>query len=217
MPSLITEGLIIKRHNFGEADRILTVLTDRYGKISVVARGVRKITSRRAGNIELLNLVKLHLFKAKSYTLTEAESISTFPKLKQNLVLTTSAFHILELIDRLVAEGQPHRDLFDLTVAMLKLLERNPRQILLRAYEVKTLSILGFWGIRAIRELGEVDPKIEQLLNTLESSSWTEISLLTLSEAEAVALERLLRYYIEKILESDLKSVKVMRDIRDRS
>ena len=69
MVSLTTEGLIIKRKDFGEADRILTVLTDRFGKISVVAKGVRRITSRRAGNIELLNLVKLHLFKAKNYNL----------------------------------------------------------------------------------------------------------------------------------------------------
>ena len=63
MPSVTVEGLILKRANFGEADRMLTILTKNLGKISVVARGVRKITSRRAGNVELLNLVKIGLKK----------------------------------------------------------------------------------------------------------------------------------------------------------
>src|SRR5258708_11287786 len=102
MPAVTTQGLILKRSNFGEADRVITALTDRYGKISIIAKGVRKITSRRAGNIEVLNLVKLHLFKARSYTLSEAESIQTFPTIKENLTLSTTAFHVIELVDRLV-------------------------------------------------------------------------------------------------------------------
>ncbi len=214
MPAVATDGLILKRRNFGEADKILTVLTDRFGKISVVARGVRKITSRRAGNVELLNLVKLHLFKAKSYTLTEAESINTFPNVKANLLLTTNAFHVLELIDRLSPEDQPNRGLFDLTVEMLKLLERNPRQIFLRAYEVKVLMILGFWGVRAIDEVGGADPEIKELLVEFEDKSFSEISNLRINESQAVALERILRYYIEKILESNLKSVRVMKELK---
>ncbi|MBI2593599.1 DNA repair protein RecO, partial [Candidatus Daviesbacteria bacterium] len=79
MPSVAVEGIILKRTNFGEADRMLTVLTKNLGKITVIARGVRKITSRRAGNVELLNVVKLGLFKGKGYTLTEAQSVQTFP------------------------------------------------------------------------------------------------------------------------------------------
>src|SRR5437773_1848962 len=133
MPAVTTEGLILKRKDFGEADRVLTVLTQRYGKISVIAKGVRKITSRRAGNIEVLNLVKLHLFKAKNYNLSEAESIETFQKLKGNLTLSTTSFHIIELVDRLVPEEQKNERLFDLVVAVLKVLVENPRQIFVRA------------------------------------------------------------------------------------
>ena len=50
-----TEGIILKRINFGEADRILTSYTKHFGKISLLAKGVRKITSRKGGNIELFN------------------------------------------------------------------------------------------------------------------------------------------------------------------
>ncbi len=207
MPAVTTEGLILKRKNFGEADRVLTALTDRYGKISVMAKGVRRITSRRAGNIEILNRVKMHLFKAKNYILTEAESIETFSKLKENLTLSTSAFHIIELVDRLTPEEQKNPQLYSLVISVLKILNDNPRQIFIRAFEVKLLSMLGFWSIDAVRE---VDSEIKGVLENLEYSSWEQISQMKLNEDQAVALEQIMRAYIEKTLESSLKSVKVM-------
>lgn len=212
MPALTTEGLILRRSNFGEADRVLTVLTDRFGKISITARGVRKITSRRAGNVELLNLVKLHLFKGKNYTLTEAESIETFQGIKNNLSLSTAAFHILELVDRLIPQDQINKVVFDLTVATLRILEENPRQIFIRGFEVKLLSLLGFWSIDAIKDL---TPRTRELLERLEYNSWEQISVLEIKKEEAIALERVLRYYLEKILESKLKSVRVLEKVKN--
>lgn len=211
MPGVSTEGLILKRKNFGEADRVLTVLTDKFGKISVNARGVRRITSRRAGNIELLNRVKLHLFKAKSYTLTEAESIETFSKLKANLTLSTTAFHVIELVDRLTAENQVNHNLYDLTVAILRILDKNPRQIFLRAFEVKVLSLLGFWSINAVVDM---DPETSSLLHRLEYNSWQVIGEMEINEGQALALERIMRYYTEELLEGPLKSVNVLRQLR---
>lgn len=212
MPGVTTEGIILKRKDFGEADRVITILTPRYGKISVIARGVRRITSRRAGNVELLNRVRLHLFKAKSYTLTEAESIETFAKLKQNLTLATSAFHVIELIDRLTVEEQMNQSLYDLTVGVLQLLENNPRQLFLRAFEVKVLTLLGFWSIN---ELYDVDEETKGLLEKLEYASWSQINELHIDEAQALALESIMRYYTEKVLEAPLKSAKVMRQIKE--
>lgn len=211
MPALTTEGIILKRTNFGEADRVLTVFTDRFGKISVIARGVRKITSRRAGNVEVLNRVKLQLFKGKNYTLTEAESLETFAKLKENLTLSTSAFHVLELVDRLTAESQKTPHIFELTVAILRILEKNPRQIFIRAYEVKLLALLGFWGIGAIREL---DQELKVLLEKLENLSWDLIEEIEINQEQAIALEQVMRYYIEKILESGLKSIDVLKKLK---
>lgn len=212
MPAVTTEGLILKRSNFGEADRVLTVLTDRFGKISVIARGVRKITSRRAGNIELLNRVKLHLFKAKNYTLSEAESIETFEKLKGNLALSTTAFHIIELVDRLVPEDSKNVQLYELAVSVLQILEKNPRQIFVRAFEVKLLTLLGFWSINAIKDLND---GVRVVLLKLEFNSWAEIGQMEIKQEQAIALERVLRYYIERTLESSLKSIKVMGKLKE--
>lgn len=81
MHGIKVEGIILKRRNLGEADRILTVFSKNLGKISVLAKGVRRITSRRAGNVELLNRVSMYLHRAKSFLiLTEAISLNTFQK-----------------------------------------------------------------------------------------------------------------------------------------
>lgn len=221
MPAVSTEGLILKRKDFGEADRVLTVLTDRYGKISVIARGVRKINSRRAGNIEVLNRVKLHLFKAKSYSLSEAESIETFTKLKENLTLSTTAFHIIELVDRLTPEEQKNPRLYELVVKTLQILQENPRQIYVRAFEVKLLSLLGFvtfqtntFQVSNAFHLEGVNMVVMEMLRKLEVESWEKIGKLKIEGPQALALERILRYYLEKILESGLRSAKVMDKLK---
>lgn len=211
MPSVTTEGLILKRKNFGEADRVLTVLTDRFGKISVIAKGVRRITSRRAGNVEVLNRVKLHLFKSKNYNLNEAEAIETFAKLKENLTLSTTAFHIVELIDKLIPEEQKNTQVYSLSIATLQILEKNPRQIFIRAFEVKILAMLGFWSPDAIHDLSNEDRAI---LEQLEYSSWEQIGKIDIPPDQSGSLERILKAYLEKTIESKLRSMNVMSQFK---
>ncbi|MGH7246436.1 MAG: DNA repair protein RecO, partial [Candidatus Levyibacteriota bacterium] len=57
------EGIIIKRRNMGEADRVLTILTKDQGKMTIKAKGVRKIASKRASHIEPLNKVTMSIYK----------------------------------------------------------------------------------------------------------------------------------------------------------
>lgn len=211
MPAYTTEGIILKRTNFGEADRILTVLTDRFGKITVTARGVRRITSRRAGNVELLNRVKLHLFKGKSYTLTEAEAIDTHEELKKNLTLSTISFHIIELVDRLTSENQKNTSIYYLTLQTLKILEENPRQIFIRAFEVKILTLSGFWSIE---EAGDINPEVKGLLIELGEKDFPQIARMELTRDQSLSLERVLQYFTEKVLEGSLKSMNVLKQLR---
>lgn len=212
MPSLTVEGIILKRSNFGEADRMLTILTKNLGKISVVARGVRKITSRRAGNVELLNLVKVGLFKGKGYTLTEAASIETFPRIKSNLAISTAAFHILELANKFLPENDPNFQVYDLIVLTLKTFERNPRQLVLRAFEIKFLNLLGFFSTRA---LPGMDESSKQLIEALNNKPLAEVELMEVDSEKIVALEKVLRYYLEDVLESKLKSNSVMKGLKN--
>ena len=198
-----TEGIILKRKNFGEADRILTVFTLLKGKISIIAKGVRRVTSRRSGNVELLNRVSMYLYQAKGMpVLTEAESLQNFEKLKQDLTLSAVAFHIIELVDKLLAENQEDRILYFNLSEVLKRLERNPRQILIRAFEVKILSHLGFMGFEG-----------KEILEKLEKYPWDEIENLKINQKQAMELERVLRYHLERVIEGTLKSRKFLGKI----
>ncbi len=196
MPAFKTEGIILKRKDFGEADRILTVFTKRFGKVSVLARGVRKITSRRAGNIELLNRVMMFLHQGKNfYILTEAESIDSYQPLKNDLTLSTYAYHLLELTAKLTAENQENQILYDDLVSVLEKLVINPRRIFIRAYEAKILQLMGFASF------------------SLANKTWDEIEKLKINQKEAMELESKLRYYIERVLEGELKSRKFLEKI----
>ncbi len=219
MPGFKTEGVILKRRNFGEADRILTVFSLHRGKISVLAKGVRRITSRRAGNVELLNRVSMFLFPGKNFLiLTEAESFNTYPKLKEDLTLSTYAYHIIELMDKLTAENQENRRLYFELVEVLKRLSRKPRQILIRAFEAKILSLMGFMsfksdGVNVSHPRGVIASHLGNLLGSLESLSWDEIEKMEINEKEALELERVLRYHLERVIEGQLKSRKFLKKI----
>lgn len=204
------EGIILKRRNLGEADRILTVFSYQKGKISVLAKGVRRITSRRSGNVELLNRAVMYLHPAKNFLiLTEASSLSTYQKLKDDLILSTYAFHIIELVDKLTAENEVCRILYEHLVNVLQRLSRNPRQILIRAFEAKILSNQGFVNFRDFREFGE----LREILKKIETASWDEIEKIQLSEKEALELEQVLAYHIERVIEGPLKSRQLLKKI----
>ncbi len=208
MPSFKCEGIVLKRKDFGEADRVLTVFTLQKGKISIVAKGVRRVTSRRAGNVELLNRVQMYLYVGKGMPiLTEAESLETFSKLKEDLTLSTYAFHIIELVNKLTVENQENRILYEHLLQVLRRLSIKPRQILIRAFEAKVLADLGFIGFKEEGAgVGGLVGEAGDLLKKLETLSWDQIEKIPVNQKEAMELERVLRYHLERVIEGKLKS-----------
>lgn len=120
MHSHKVKGIILKRTNFKELDRILTVFTEELGKISIMAAGVRKITSRRSPHIELFNVSSLTLHKTKGFPiLTEAHTIESFSEVKEDLTRIGFAYHICELVDGLCPEAQENQKVFALLYSTL--------------------------------------------------------------------------------------------------
>ncbi len=147
MRSFKAEGIIIKRKNYGEADRIITVLTRYHGKLVVKASGVRKITSKRSAHVELLNHTNLNLYVNNKFpVLTEAEAIHDYYEIKNDLTKVGFAYHLCELIDGLCPEGQEQRGVFDLLKTTLERLSGDEdTAIIVHDFEVKLLSMLGYW------------------------------------------------------------------------
>lgn len=148
MRHLKDEAIIIKRRNYGEADRLITVFTKRNGKFTIKASGVRKIQSRRSSHIELLNHANLAMYKAHSMpVLTEVTTINNFSEIKNDLSRVGFAYHLCELIDGLCPENQELGSVFDLFVETLNRLETDEVLVpVIHEFEVELLSQLGFWN-----------------------------------------------------------------------
>lgn len=166
MRSIQTEGIVIKRKNIGEADKILTVFTPDQGKLQVKAKGVRRITSRRSPHIELLNHASLSLYRGESLPiLTEAEVIHDFAGLKKNLTRVWAAYHICELIDGLCPENEKHPDIFHLLKDTLyRISYEKQLKPVIQEFEIELLKILGFWNEERAERSGSTQDYIEELL-----------------------------------------------------
>lgn len=140
-----TEGIILKRINYGEADRILTIYTKHYGKIRALAKGVRRITSRRGGNVELFNQVTLFLHQGKNLDLlNEAQVVNSFKAWRRDLKKVAVAYYFAELVDKLTPEEQPNQAVFQLLSRYLGKIGTAILPELTRSFEEALLRELGF-------------------------------------------------------------------------
>lgn len=161
-----TEGIIIRRKNFGEADKILTIFSKHYGKIRAIAKGVRKPTSRKAGVLELFNHCRLVLHKGKNLDIiSEAEIIDSFSSWRKDLLKVQLAFYFGELVDKLTAEEQKNKVVFELLKNSLKSLGKRGENFLILAknFEMSLLNELGFGIPSNIRNEGDLQSYIESI------------------------------------------------------
>lgn len=150
MRTIKTEGIIIKRFNVGEADRILTVFTKRDGKYSIRAKGIRRVPSRRSAHVELLNYSQLTLYMGRSMpVLIEATATELFRDVKDDLTKVGFAYHICELINGLCPENQENQSVFTILHQVLtKLSEASVSEIpqVVHDFEIELLTSLGYWN-----------------------------------------------------------------------
>jgi DNA repair protein RecO (recombination protein O) len=140
------EAVIIRRSDFGEADRMLTLITPQ-GKRRVVAKGARKTTSRLAGHIELFTHTALLLAVGRNLDIiTQSSILHSYDNLRGDLRRISAAYYTAELIDRLLEEEDENRPAFELMVATLHQIDITiSLDLVLRFYE---LHILGYMGYR---------------------------------------------------------------------
>jgi DNA repair protein RecO (recombination protein O) len=142
------EGIILKRKNTGEADRIITVFTREYGKIRLIAKGIRKVKSRRAPYLEVFSRVILLIHTGKSLDgISEASAVVAYPALRKDLEKVSLAYFLCELVDVLLPEKQEHRDVYLLLSDALAALNAGSAPAIYaqsREFALSLLWALGF-------------------------------------------------------------------------
>ncbi len=141
-----TDAIILSRSDFGEADRLLTVFTPQRGKIRLLAKGARKITSRKAGHVELFMLTDMLVASGRTWDIvSQVEIVEPYRDLREDLDQTSHAYYLAELLDRFTEEHDANQPLFELLALTLARIS-NPADIFLalRYFEIHLLSLSGY-------------------------------------------------------------------------
>ena len=145
--SIRVHAVVLRHADWGEADRLVTLYTREQGKLRAVAKGARKITSRKAGHLEPFTHVKLQLARGRSlFIVTQADTVDAYLPLRETLLMTGTASYVVELLDRFVYEEEgANPTLFRLLAETLKRLANDEDPwLVVRYYEMRLLDFLGF-------------------------------------------------------------------------
>ena len=147
--SLKTEGIVLRSLRYGEADRILHLYTPDRGRVSAIAKGVRRAKSRFGGRLEPFFRLNLVLYEGRSelLTVTSAETLAGHPRLREDAAALDGAARACEAVARVFDDGDPHRGVYHLLANELALLNgdvaRAGRSNAL-AFRLKLLLAAGF-------------------------------------------------------------------------
>jgi DNA repair protein RecO (recombination protein O) len=141
-----TEAIVLRRKDFGEADRVLTLFTPEAGKIRALAKGVRKPASRKAGHLELYTRSNLLLAKGREMDIiTQAETVEAYRPLREDLLRSSYGSYCVELLDRFTPDEAENKPLYDLLARALGwLAEARDLALATRYYELQLLGMAGY-------------------------------------------------------------------------
>ena len=139
-------ALVLRQRELAEADRILLLLSRERGKLSAVAKGVRRPRSKLAGGLQLFSHVRLLLAAGRSLDLiTQCQPLESFLPLREDLDRFALASHLVELADISTEEGAPLPGLFDLLLNSLRALAASSvPDLIARGFELKLMKLLGY-------------------------------------------------------------------------
>ena len=238
MKNFNTQAVVLKNIKYRDSDKIFTLFTREHGKISALARGVRKISSRRAGNLDTLNLVSVSIHERSNgfKDIKEVKTLESFKSLKKDLKKSVKAYYLAELIHRAVEENEEVPQIFDLFVNSLKALQKDGYKgdLVISYFEMNLMKLLGFQlTLDKCRKCGRVldgswkkySFNVEN--GSLECEKCSKFGVTVSKEASmafsrvfdgklakdleksAEEIDRILKIYIGRKLESKFKSLEI--------
>lgn len=158
------EGIILARKNYKEADRIITVYSDKYGKLYLLAKGVRRPKSKKRGHLEIFSHIHFSSSSGKGVDfISEVETVDSYLGIRRNLAKVSVAYFFVEVVNGLVREEEKNIQLFNLICQYLEKLESSTNLKKLRGDFVRDILVmLGFWPQE--RPMNDYDEILKQVL-----------------------------------------------------
>src|SRR4030065_1557095 len=145
-----TKGIVLKGENFRDSSRIFTIFSQKFGKLRLLAKGVKTPKSRMAGNLQQFSVVEVVFYKKEEsglHLLSQADLIESNFEISDDLTRLSFASAMLELVDRLTVEDQTHPGLFSLLSESLDKMNNLPLEklpVLLWSFALRLSANLGY-------------------------------------------------------------------------
>lgn len=138
-------SIILGHKNLGETDKLIFLYSKDLGKIKVIAKGARRITSKFTGHLETLNICKTQIyFGPSNIILTEIETLKTHKKIREDLQKTNCALKLINITNKLIYENQKPEGLHNLLTKTLESINKNENlQTVSTYYIIQLLNKIG--------------------------------------------------------------------------
>jgi DNA repair protein RecO (recombination protein O) len=190
------QGVVLRTHKLGEADRIVVLMTAGRGKVRAVAKGVRKTKSRFGGRLEPPGHVSLLLYEGRNLdTINQADSLDHYRPIREDLDRMTDALALVEAVDQVAQEGEPNSPLYRMLTGALRTLSDAPSR--------SPLLVAGFyWKVLALEG---VSPMLDECVRCgategLTSFDWSEGGILCREHRKGPAVDPAALTLIRQIL-----------------
>ncbi|MCP4303766.1 MAG: DNA repair protein RecO [bacterium] len=139
------QGIVLRSYPFGEADKVVVLLSPNNGKLRTVAKGIRKTKSRFGGRLETFSHVDLVLYEGRNLdTITQVSMIEPFHNLRSDLDAVVAAGAMVEIADAVAQENESSVRLFLLLQRGLRALDKGPEHPdLVTAFLLKSAEAIG--------------------------------------------------------------------------
>ncbi len=144
--SVRVEAVVLRHSDWGEADRLVHLYTRERGKLRAIAKGVRRMRSRKSGHLQPFTRAALLLARGRDlWIVTQAETVEAYLPLRDDLLRTAYAAYVVELLDRFTYEEGANPALYRLLTDSLQRVAADADAFPgLRYYEMRLLDLLGY-------------------------------------------------------------------------
>ena len=233
------DAIVLKAMDYGEGHRIFTFYSREEGKLSAIARGIKKQTSKLKGHLQMGNRCHLLLYRGRNLdTVSQAAATSVYSHIRENPKAYLYSSYLLELLDSSVPEREPNAELFYLAHEVLTSMAELEPALAVHYFEIHLLRLLGyeanfrrcihcgrplkegflsprFEGIVG-EECGEGYPVSAQALYALtyySESQLPQIGRLKISKETEKMMARVTRHMLDFHLDRKLRSVDILQDL----
>lgn len=144
MPTYRDAAIVLRGYSFGEADRIVVLLTQDHGKVRAVAKGVRKTTSKFGARLEPMSHIEVQLHRGRELDIVQQVSlVETYRGMRSSLESLTDALSMCEAVDRMCHDREPVQPVYRALVGAIRTLDRERNGLVLGAFLFRLLGIDG--------------------------------------------------------------------------